>query len=140
MKILILPVALLAGCGIFVQPTNPADIAVYNNQIFQLLMPIATAVVTVLGFVGLWIKSNIDKRELAQTTQATAREVAHAAKASSEQVLEKVQENTEINVTAIETANSHNEKILALQQQVAEQTKRAPARATDHAEGPRQTP
>lgn len=92
----------LAGCALMIQPTAPSDIATYNNQVFQLITQIITLAGTIAGLVGLWIKSNKDKQEVVDKTRQAVEPVA---------------------VTAQETATKVEE--------VAQNTRRGPARATD---------
>lgn len=116
---------LLSGC--LMQPTNPADIAGYNSAVLQLLMPIVTALVTLVGFVGLWIKSNVDKREIAGTVnqkadeaamavamkaESTAAVLAASTEVARDKVLDRLEASHKVNYEALEHANNMNEKIL----------------------------
>lgn len=123
---------LLVGC-VFVPPDgkDPAAVVAYNNQLFQLYTQVGTAIATLLGILGLWVKSNVDKRDLANTTKAAAEHVAAKTEETKKEVIAKVEENTEVSRTAFVEANGTNEKILALQRQVSEIPKRAPSRSTD---------
>ena len=137
MKLWICPVLivlLLVGCMFVPIPPdvkNPEAVAAYNAQLFQLYMPFVTPLVTFLTFIGLWIKANLDKRELAEKTEQAAQHVAAKTEETKKEVLAKVDENTEMNRTALDVANGHNEKIIALQTKLAETPRRAPARSTD---------
>lgn len=131
--LMVVLIGVMAGCLVPPPATDAAAVAAYNNQIVSLLTPFVTPIVTLLGVLALWLKSNWDKRELSRKTDEAAEKLAAASQERNAKVLEKVQEAREINVTALNAANSTNEKIAALHQTVAEQTKRAPARATDKA-------
>lgn len=133
----------IAAC-ILVEPDakDVAAVGVYNSQLFQLLMPLVGATATLLGFIGLYVQSKTikrdllnkaesDKQELSAKTEAAAHKLAVDATHRTERMIQEVRQSKEINESALAAANSTNEKILTLQQQVAEQTKRAPARATD---------
>lgn len=128
---------ILTGC--LVQPSNPSDVAAYNNQVIALITPFITPVVGFLSVVALWIKSNIDKKDIKQEAKAAAMEVAAESKKVAEtlaekteiakdKVLNKIEETHIAAVSAIDKTNNTNEKILQLQEQVVT---RRPSRATD---------
>lgn len=102
--LLVIVAVAIAGCTLLIEPppTDGAAVATYNNQMFQMLMSILSTVATAVGFVGLWMKSNRDRTELAKKTDEAAEHVAKKAEETSQKI-----------------------------DQVAEQTKRAPARASD---------
>ncbi len=126
---------ILTAC-IFIEPDSKdvAAVTAYNNNLYQLLTPLVGSIVTFLGFVGLWIKSNADKREVNERTERAAEMLAMSAQERNNRLVAEVRETKVINETAIQAANNYNEKLMAVQQQVAENTKRAPARATDAVE------
>jgi hypothetical protein len=97
-------IAVSAGCTLLIQPapTDSVGIATYNNQMFQVVMSILSTIGTAVGFIGLWLKSNRDRAELARKTEEAAHSVALKAEETSQKI-----------------------------DLVAEQTRRAPARATD---------
>ncbi|HEU4770096.1 MAG TPA: hypothetical protein VFS77_22200 [Pyrinomonadaceae bacterium] len=137
-----------------IQPTGPADVSSYNQQIMQLWAPIIQGLVSLLGFFGLWLKSNWDKKELkdaaaaeaadvkgvaeetakamATKTKETAEVLAAKTEGSAVRVMEKIEESHQINAVALDKANHTNEKILALQQQAMEDR----AAAASHPLGP----
>lgn len=96
----------LAGCAFLIQPTRPDDIATYNTQIFQLATQIITLLGTLAGVIGLWIKTNKDKREITDKTEEVVKPMA----------------------ATVETAAAKVEDI-------EKNTRRAPARSTDKTEG-----
>ena len=124
--------AMLVGC-IFIPPDvqDAAAVSAYNAQMVQFYGPIVAALMPVLTAIIAWRKSNRDKQELATKTEAAAEHVATKTEETKQEVLAKVEENTEVSRTAFTEANNTNEKILALQRQIAELSKRAPSRSTD---------
>lgn len=130
---LMLIAATLAGC--LVQPisTDASAVAAYNNQIMGLITPFVTPIVMILGTLALWLKSNWDKRDLSRKTDEAAAKLHEASRERNEKVIDEVRQQKELNANALNAANNLNEKMLAVQQQVADQSKRAPARATDKA-------
>jgi H+/gluconate symporter-like permease len=122
---------IVAGCLVQPAPTDVEAVSQYNNQIIGLWTPFITPIVTLLGVLALWLKSNWDKRDLAKKTDEAAEKLAETSKVSKEQVIEEVRQQKDLSATALTAANSFNEKILAVQEQVAKQAVRAPSRSTD---------
>jgi H+/gluconate symporter-like permease len=123
--------AIMAGCLVQPVPTDAEAVSQYNNQIIGLWTPFITPVVTLLGVLALWLKSNWDKRDLAKKTDETAEKLAEASRARNERVIDEVRQQKDLNVSALTAANNLNEKMLAVQEQVAKQGVRAPSRSTD---------
>lgn len=86
---------LIAGCSFLIQPdpTRYVDVATYNSQMFQLLMSIVTCVSTLIGFIGLYIKSNKDKEEVAKKTEEAANTVAEQTAGHAEEVIKVIKES-----------------------------------------------
>lgn len=120
-------VAVMGGCLMPPSPNDVDAVAAYNTQIMSIIAPLLTPVVTLLGILALWLKSNWDKRELGQKTENAARQLSEASHQRNERVIEEVRQQKDLNANALSAANNFNEKLLA----VAENKKRAPSRSTD---------
>ncbi len=129
---------ILTAC-IFVEPDpkDAAAVTAYNKNLYELLTPLMREIVIFLGFAGLWIKSNIDKRDVREGTERAAERLALSAQERNNKVIEAVAENTAISTTAFQVANGYSEKIADLKRELAETLaaqRRAPHRATDNPE------
>lgn len=134
---LIVAISVLSGC--LIQPSNPADINQYNNQIISLVSPFITPVVGILTVLALWVKANIDKKDIKDTAKEAAKAAAEEAKNTAvtlvqktdiikDEVLTKLDASHAASAEAISKANNTNEKILELQKQ---QATRHLSRSTD---------
>lgn len=126
---------IVTGCGIFVQPSTPADINAYNAKMFelvsQIVVPFVTPLLVILGTLGLWIRAALVERNNSKKIDEATDRLAEASKERNARVLEKVEENTEISRCAFKEANGVNEKILAVQKQVEHHVRRSGSRSTD---------
>jgi hypothetical protein len=129
--------AITAGCLVQPVPSDADAVSQYNNQVIGLLTPFITPIVTLLGVLALWLKSNWDKRDLSRKTEEAAEKLAESSRARNENVIKEVREQKDLNVSALTAANSLNEKMLAVQEQVAKHaTERGRTRSTDKATDP----
>lgn len=79
----------LAGCAFLIQPTAAIDIATYNNQVFQIVMALISLVSTLLGFVGLWLKSTRDKKEITEKATTAVEEKTQALEQKVQEVVDQ---------------------------------------------------
>lgn len=148
----LLPLLLLTSCAVMVEPDlkNSEAVATYNNQIFQIITAWTTGALSIIGIVGLYIRSLMDakradaqrerdKAELAALTKLAAAQLATEAQRMAEVMLREVRETKSevketraVNAQALNAANHQNDKIMKLQEQVVAQTKRGPSRSTDN--------